>query len=111
VTQRAELERLTSNRAYSAGYCWLAKDQLPAAVPASLQSKLVSALLIWERTASGNTALICNGIRLDAKADALDQEPFGLMIYPSGASTGGIIAHHGDWPGRTIPLTSEVRRS
>jgi len=59
---------------------------------------------MWQRTPSGTTALVCNGIRYDKRAGALDQEPFGVAVYPSGASTAGLFAHHGNWPGRTQSL-------
>ncbi len=65
---------------------------------------------MWERTSSGATFVVCNGIRLDGRAGALDQEPFGVAIYSSGASTGGVFVHHGSWQSRTTPITPEVQR-
>jgi hypothetical protein len=65
---------------------------------------------MWERTSSSSIFLIFNGIRLDQKDNALDQEPFGIVINSTGASTYGIFIHHGDWPNRTTPITSEVQK-
>ena len=68
-----------------------------------------AALMRWERTSSGCTVIVCNGVRIDKRANALDQEPFGVAVYSSGASTGGIFAHHGSWEGRTVPITPVIQ--
>ncbi len=47
--------------------------------------------------------LVFNALRVDPKAGAIDQEPFGVAVLPSGASTGGMFLHHGNWEGRTAP--------
>ena len=69
-----------------------------------------SALLMWERNSSSSVFLVFNGMRLDKKDNAIDQEPFGIVINSTGANTYGIFVHHGDWPNRTIPITSEVQK-
>jgi hypothetical protein len=69
---------------------------------------MTSALLMWERTSSGSIYLVCNGIRHDVKDNALDQEPFGIVVHSSGASPSGIFIHHGDWRRRTTPITPAV---
>ncbi|HEX7049052.1 MAG TPA: hypothetical protein VF188_02480 [Longimicrobiales bacterium] len=107
-TQQAEFEDLARQVGAPSGYSWLQPHQLPTTIPATLRTKLPTALLMWERTPSGTTILVCNGIRYDAKANALDQEPFGVAVYPSGASTAGIFAHHGSWNGRTAPLPPAI---
>lgn len=108
-SQQAEFEDLASGLGTASGYRWLSSTELPTAVPESLRRKLTSALLMWERTSSGMTQIVCNGVRFDQKAHALDQEPFGVVVHTSGASTGGVFIHHGDWAGRSLPVTSEVR--
>jgi hypothetical protein len=90
-TQRAEFEELAKKRKLESGYAWLSSSEIPSAIPASLRSKMISALLMWERTSSGCMYLVCNGIRLDEKDNALDQEPFGVVVHSSGASPTGIL--------------------
>lgn len=108
-TQRAEFEELARGLHTTAGYRWIRRDQIPTAVPQTLRKKTPRALLMWERKPSGDTYLVCNGLRVDLKADALDHEPFGVVVHSSGASTGGVFIHHGGWRGRTTPLTPELR--
>jgi hypothetical protein len=109
-TQQTEFEDLAQRLRTESGYKWLSSDDLPTAIPRSLRDKIPSALLMWDRTATGGTFIVCNGIRLDDKDDALDQHPFGLAILSSGASTAGIFIDHGNWSGRTIPITPDVRQ-
>jgi len=109
-TQQAEFEELANKRKLESGYAWLSSSEIPSAIPASLRSKMTSTLLMWERTSSGCMYLVCNGIRLDEKDNALDQEPFGVVVHSSGASPTGIFIHHGDWRNRTIPITPEVKQ-
>ena len=108
-TQRAEFESLARSFPSSGGYRWLASSEIPSAVPRSLRAKMPAALAIAERTSSGCTILLCNGIRVDRKSSALDQEPFGVVVYTSGASSAGVFIHHGSWKDRSIPLTPNVR--
>ena len=107
-SQQAEFEELSRNLGMESGYRWLSSSELPSTIPPTLRPKLSSALLMWERTSSDCTQIVCNGIRLEPKDNALDQEPFGVVVYSSGASTGGVFIHHGGWKGRTTPITSEV---
>ena len=108
-TQRAEFEELAKKRKLESGYVWLSSSEIPSAISASLRSKMTSALLIWEHTSSGCLYLVCNGTRLDEKDNALDQEPFGVVVHSSGANPSGIFIHHGDWRNRTTPITPEVK--
>ncbi len=61
---------------------------------------------MWEQSTSGTIYLVLNGVRLDAKDNALDEEPFGIAVSSTGADTSGVFIHHGDWQGRTIPLST-----
>jgi hypothetical protein len=110
-TQQTEFESLARSFPSTGGYRWLATADMPSAIPASLRAKMRAALAIAEKTSSGCTILVCNGIRVDRKSSALDQEPFGVAVYSSGASTAGIFIHHGAWKNRTIPITPEIRLS
>ena len=107
-SQRAEFEGLAAQVGVASGYSWLEPAQLPTAIPAALRAKMPAALLMWDRSPSGFTFLVCNGVRYDAKAGALDQEPFGVAVSSSGAGNAGIFAHHGRWAGRTAELASSV---
>ena len=107
-TQRAEFEEIAKERELESGYKWLSSSEIPSAIPVSLRSKMTSALLMWERTSSGSVYLVCNGIRRDEKDNALDQEPFGIVVHSSGASRSGTFIHHGAWDDRTIDITPEV---
>ncbi len=108
-SQQDELEQLTHSFSTPNGYRWLSPGSYPSVIPGGLQDKLTAALLMWERTSSGCTVIVCNGLRVDQQANALDQEPFGVAVRASGASTSGIFAHHGTWQDRTIPITAEIR--
>ena len=108
-TQCLEFEQLAGSLHTTAGYRWLSRDSIPSAVPWTLRRKMPKALLMWERTSSGDTYLVCNGLRVDPKTNAIDQEPFGLVVRQSGASTGGMFIHHGAWRGRTTTLTPRLR--
>ncbi len=96
--ERKEVEAL----ARVDGFVYLGRDQLPSFFPAGLRDKFDSAVLICSGTSSGTSYLVCNGLRVDAKAREIDQEPFAVIVTPSGASSSGMLLHHGDWPGRTI---------
>ena len=54
------------------------------------------AILMFEKTTDGRTYIVCNGIRHDEKVNALDQEPFGVVIYSTGSSPEGFFIHHGE---------------
>lgn len=107
--QREELEKLVKDCLLESGYKWLSSSEIPSAIPLSLREKMPSALLMWEHTTSGCMYLVCNGIRLDERANAFDQEPFGIVIHSTGASTSGIFIHHGNWNNRSVPITPEAQ--
>lgn len=108
-TQQQEFEDLAAVFAGASGYCWLRQDEIPTAIPKSLRNKLQSALLMVEKTKSGCIHIVCNGLRPDPKVNEIDQEPFGIVVYSSGASTSGMFIHHGDWEERSIEITPELR--
>ncbi len=109
-SQVEEFEQIAKKYNSTSGYKWLSSSQIPTAIPDSLRNKLQSAMLMWERTNSSSVFLVFNNIRLDQKDNSLDQEPFGIVVNSSGASTYGIFLHHGDWLNRTTPITPEVRK-
>lgn len=53
---------------------------------------------------SGTAACAFYGLvinRVDVRAGAIDQEPFGIGFYYNEPLPSGTFAHHGNWPGRT----------
>lgn len=108
-TQLVELDDLARQPDRDAGYRWLETAEIPTVIPEALRRKFTSALLMWERTSTGGTYLICNGIRLDQRANALDQEPFGVVVHTSGPSPSGVLIHHGGWTDRTVTITPAIR--
>ncbi len=109
-SQVEEFEQIAKKCNSSSGYKWFSSSQIPSAIPESLRNKLPSAMLMWERRSSSSVFLVFNNIRLDHKDNALDQEPFGIVVNALGASTYGIFIHHGDWLNRTTPITPEVQK-
>jgi len=93
---------------YGSGFIKTYRDHLPTVVPESLKQKIEVAMVMYDKTTAGNTFLVCNGVRFDEKASALDQEPFGVAVYSSGSSPNGYFIHHGEWTGRSVNITSEV---
>jgi len=108
-TQKLEFEEIADSLPYGAGYIKLTPDKLPSAIPESLRRKMPLAILMFEKTTDGCTYIICNGIRHDEKANALDQEPFGVAIYSTGSSPEGLFIHHGTWERRSIPITQDIK--
>jgi hypothetical protein len=107
-SQQDEFEEIARDLDAKSGFRWLSTGEFPTVIPEELRSKLVSTMLMWEQTDSGPIYLIFNGIRLDEKVNALDQEPFGIAVSSSGASTEGVFIHHGEWANRSVPLTSDA---
>ena len=85
----------------------MTRDSLPSVYPNSFRAKLDSAVLIVSRTVKGTTTVVCNASRVDTPARAIDQEPFAVVVYPFGVSSGGMFLHHGNWLGRTRPAPPE----
>jgi hypothetical protein len=95
--QRRELEEL----ARKPGWRILPQERLPSVFSPAMRQKLDSALLVASGTGDGSTYLVCNAFRVDVKAQAIDQEPFAVIVTTSGSSATGAFVHHGNWPGRT----------
>jgi hypothetical protein len=107
-SQLEEFEQIAKQINSTSGFKWLSSSEIPTAIPESLRDKLKSAMLMWERTSSSSVFLVFNNMRFDQKDNSLDQQPFGIIVNSSGASTYGIFIDHGNWPNRTTPITPEV---
>ncbi|OGQ44919.1 MAG: hypothetical protein A2W63_04730 [Deltaproteobacteria bacterium RIFCSPLOWO2_02_44_9] len=107
-SQLEEFEQIAKQYTSTSGFKWLSSSEIPTAIPKSLRNKLKSAMLMWERTSSSSVFLVFNNMRFDQKDNSLDQQPFGIVVNSSGASTYGIFIDHGNWQNRTTPITPEV---
>jgi len=96
--EQIEVEQL----AEAPGWCIIPKEKIPKVFPEDFREKMDSAVIVASGTPAGVTYLMCNARRVDWKDRAIDQEPFGIVVLPAGASTGGMFIHHGDWEGRTM---------
>jgi hypothetical protein len=105
-SEREEFEHIARDVGSESGYVRLSTGEIPSAIPLSLRSKLTGAMMMWEQSTDGSVYLIFNGVRLDAKDNTLDQEPFGVAVNSSGADSSGVFIHHGDWEGRTVELST-----
>jgi hypothetical protein len=98
--QRAELETSTSQ----SGWRILPGASLPSVFPKPFRDKIAVAIAITEPTSTGGTYLAYSAERIDAKASAVDIEPFGIIVHSSGPGPSGVFVHHGNWPDRTQRL-------
>lgn len=85
-----------------AGYHVLGSSDLLGFLPAGLQPKVQSAVLIVLPTSSGGTYALVNNLRVDRRAWEIDQEPVGAIIDSTGARAEALFLHHGGWAGRTL---------
>jgi len=74
---------------------------LPSVFPARLRDKIGAALVIGAPTSTGGAYLVYSAHRVDRPAQAIDIEPFGLIVHSTGPSASGVYLHHGVWEGRT----------
>lgn len=74
-----------------------------SAIASGLLAKADAAVVMCSTAAVGGSAQIYTVTltRVDAKASAVDQEPFVIAFNDGTPMSGGVIRHHGDWPGRT----------
>ncbi len=76
-------------------------SELPSVFPDSFRAKIDSALVIAQQTSTGGTYLAFSANRVDLRAQAIDIEPFGVIVHSTGPSPSGVFIHHGSWEGRT----------
>lgn len=99
---REECEHIS--RASGSGWWRVNKGQIPSFVPATMQPKLDGGVWVVSGSSSGVTYLMFGAERVDRPADARDIQPFGIAVFPSGASTGMALIHHGGWIDRSVRL-------
>ena len=96
-TQQAEIDAVARTN----GWRIVGHGDLPTVLPVSFREKIDSAVVIASGTTSGVTYLVYDNLRVDVNDDAIDHDPFGIVVYSTGASPRGMLLHHGDWDGRT----------
>jgi hypothetical protein len=101
--QQAEIDHFTPLQ----GWRIMPQSELPSVFPADFRAKIDSAFVIAKETPTGGGYLVFNALRVDHKDKAIDQEPFGLIVHATGASSSGMFLHHGNWEGRTEPPPPE----
>jgi len=103
--QRKECERLAEVK--GSGWWRIQKDEIPSFVPEGMRPKLDGGVIVVLGSSSGVTHLMYGAERVDRRAGELDIQPFGIVVFSSGASTGMALIHHGGWLGRTTPLPND----
>lgn len=82
-------------------YRILAAGELPDILPSGLLGKVNSVLVMASGTPNGAVYYMTNLNRVDSRAQAIDQQPFGLAFIGTQAVGSGCLVQHGDWNGRT----------
>jgi hypothetical protein len=82
-------------------YSVIPQEKIPSVFPESFRSKLDHAVVMGSGDASGRIYLVINAQRVDIKASAIDQEPFGIVFDNGNPGQSGVFVHHGSWSGRT----------
>ncbi|GBE29063.1 hypothetical protein BMS3Bbin04_00071 [bacterium BMS3Bbin04] len=82
-------------------------DQLPTgSFPQPLLDKCDSVFVMTSGSDEGVAYCMANANRIDERAYAIDQQPFGLAFIGESPAPSGCLMHHGDWDGRTTPYPS-----
>ena len=101
--QRQEWETLSS--ASGSGWWRVNRGDIPSFVPATMRPKLDGGLIVVSGSSSGMTCVVFSAERVDR--GNLDILPFGVFVFPSGATAPMALLHHGGWIGRTTPLPAD----
>lgn len=96
-----ELKNLCPQDTSEPWYKVIPKEQIPSVFPETFREKLDHAVVMGSGDAHGNVYLVVNAHRVDLKASAIDQEPFGIVFDNGMPGESGVFIHHGGWDGRT----------
>ena len=90
-------------------YKIISPGELPQSIPDKLRAKCNSAVILYSGEVGGDF-LYCmtNMNRFDERDNAIDQEPFGFVMFRGEVQSRGCIIHHGNWENRTIYLSGEA---
>jgi hypothetical protein len=89
----------------SPGWRIVPPKELASVLPSGLVPKLDSIMVIAEPTSTGGVYLMLNTFRVDG--EEIDQQPFGVIVSSSGASSSGVWVNHGRWEDRTVDLPED----
>jgi hypothetical protein len=76
-------------------------NSVPATIPKALLNKADSVLVVASGSADGQILYMANIHRVDTPAQAIDQEPFGIVFHGTTPASAGCLLHHGNWQDRT----------
>ena len=96
-----EVKRLFTSDSSEPWFKVIPKEKIPGVFPESFRAKFDHAVVMGSGDASGKVYLVINAQRVDFKASAIDQEPFGVVFNNDIPSESGVFIHHGGWQGRT----------
>jgi hypothetical protein len=103
TTDKAEeIKRLCPPNTTKPWFKVIPQEQIPGVFPEPFRAKMDHAVVMGSGDASGKVYLVLNAQRIDIKAAAIDQEPFGVVFDNGRPSESGVFIHHGDWPARTV---------
>ena len=89
----------------SPGWRIVPPREVAPVLPSGLVPKLDSVMVIPEPTSTGGVYLILNTFRVDG--EEMDQQPFGVIVSSTGASSSGVWVNHGQWDERTVDLPDD----
>ena len=86
---------------YDPGYLVVPQSGIPAIFSSVLKGRCDSAVVMTSTGPYGTIIFVCNALRVDRNAAAIDHEPFGIALLSTGTAGSGVFLHHGSWDGRT----------
>jgi hypothetical protein len=85
-------------------YRVIGANEVPTVLARGLVEKGHSYLVMASGSTTGTAYYMVNVNRIDDKANAIDQEPFGIAFVGNEPVYSGCYIHHGNWDGRTRPI-------
>ncbi len=105
VRLNADQQQGLTNLSRTPGWRVVPTKELAPILPPGLVPKLDALMLVAEPTSTGGIYLMLNALRVDR--DEIDQQPLGVIVSSTGASSSGVWVDHGRWEGRTIDLPDD----
>ncbi|MFI5168085.1 MAG: hypothetical protein ACHQQS_15870, partial [Thermoanaerobaculales bacterium] len=107
ITTEQREEWVALSRASGSGWWRIQKGDYPSFVPATMRAKLDGGVMVVSGSTSGTTYVMFGAERVDPPVSKLDIQPFGIVMFSSGAAPGMAVIHHGGWPQRSTPLPAD----
>jgi hypothetical protein len=105
VRLTADQQEGLTNLSQAPGWRIVPTKELAPVLPPGLVPKLDAVMVVADRTSTGGVYLMLNTLRVDG--EELDQQPFGVIVSSTGASSSGVWVDHGRWEGRTVDLPDD----